>query len=151
MKKIGVVLILMTLLSGCSNAKKDGGCPFAGENAMSAEFQKNRGDRVHFDLNKDHIRDEGAAILDAQACWFKSHPKAKAVIAGHCDDRGTTEYNLALGERRANTVKKYLESKGVESERLSTVSYGKDKPIVPGTSAAARAQNRVGITEPRCN
>ena len=89
---------------------------------------------------------ESTKSLDFQAKWLKKYDETKAVVAGHCDERGTREYNLALGERRAQAVKDYLISKGVKSSRVETISYGKERPAVMGSNEAAWAQNRRGVT-----
>jgi peptidoglycan-associated lipoprotein len=86
----------------------------------------------------------GKATLDANADWLKNNSGRKVQIEGHCDERGTTEYNLALGERRASTVKEYLLTKGVAATQLSTISYGEERPSVSGNDEAAWAQNRRG-------
>ena len=101
---------------------------------------------VYFDTDKSAIKSEAVPALQDQAEWMKSHPGTAVVVAGHCDERGTREYNLGLGERRANAIKARLVSMGVEAGRITTVSYGKDKPLVLGTGPQVWAQNRVGIT-----
>jgi peptidoglycan-associated lipoprotein len=89
---------------------------------------------------------EARAALDTQAAWLKSHDDVNVIVQGYCDERGTREYNLALGERRANAVKQYLVSQGVEESRISTISYGKERPAVLGSNEAAWAQNRRAVT-----
>lgn len=103
-------------------------------------------DRVYFGFNKYNISNDSAEILNLQAEWLKSDSSIKIIVEGHCDERGTREYNLALGERRANAVKNYLVKKGVEANRIKTISYGKDKPVFVGTGEAVWAKNRVAIT-----
>lgn len=110
------------------------------------DFQKNVGDRVFFALDKSDISAEGRATLERQAQWLKHYQNITVTIEGHCDDRGTREYNLALGERRAAAVKSVLVALGVASNRISVISYGKERPIVIGDNQQAWAQNRVGIT-----
>ena len=104
------------------------------------------GDRVFFDFDKAVVRSDGEETLRMQAEFLKQNPGVTMTIAGHCDERGTREYNLALGERRANAARNYLISLGVSSDRLSTISYGKERPIVLGHNEAAWAQNRVGVS-----
>jgi peptidoglycan-associated lipoprotein len=104
------------------------------------------GDRVFFAYDQSTISDEGQQILQRQAQWLQRYPRASVTIEGHCDERGTREYNLALGERRAQAVKKVLVALGIPSSRIQTISYGKDRPIVVGSDEAGYAQNRVGIT-----
>lgn len=103
-------------------------------------------DRIYFGFNKYNISNDSAEILNLQAEWLKSDPSIKIVVEGHCDERGTREYNLALGERRANAVKNYLVKKGIKANRIKTISYGKDKPVFVGTGEAVWAKNRVAIT-----
>lgn len=105
----------------------------------------NIGDRVFFGYDRYDLTPEAQQILSQQAEWMKRYPNVRLSIEGHCDERGTREYNLALGERRANSVKNYLTSMGVEASRVSTVSYGKERPAVMGSSAEAWAQNRRGV------
>lgn len=105
----------------------------------------NIGDRVFFGYDRYDLTPEAEQILQAQANWMKQYPQVRLTIEGHCDERGTREYNLALGERRANSVKNYMTSMGVDSSRINTVSYGKERPAVMGSSAEAWAQNRRGV------
>jgi len=97
---------------------------------------------IHFDFDKYDIRPEDAEILKENAALLSKYSTAKVQIEGHCDERGTIEYNLALGERRANSTKKYLNSLGVSPNRISTISYGKERPLDPGHNEEAWAKNR---------
>ncbi len=97
---------------------------------------------IHFDFDKYDIRPADAAILKANADLLKKYHNVKIQVEGHCDERGTGEYNLALGERRANSTRNYLVSIGVSPERVTTISYGKEKPEDPVHSEAAWAKNR---------
>jgi peptidoglycan-associated lipoprotein len=97
---------------------------------------------VHFDYDKSSISSENKRILQGNAEWIKKNTTYKIQIEGHCDARGTIEYNLALGERRANAVKAYLASLGVPAARLSVISYGEEKPVEPGDSESAYSKNR---------
>ena len=97
---------------------------------------------IHFDFDKYDIRPGDAEILKGNAALLKKYPKVKIQIEGHCDERGTIEYNLALGERRANSTMKYLTSLGMPADRISTISYGKEKPLDPGHNEEAWAKNR---------
>ncbi len=97
---------------------------------------------IHFDFDKYDIRPGDASILNENAALLKKYPNVKVQIEGHCDERGTVEYNLALGERRANSTKNYLVSLGISPARISTISYGKEKPLDPGHNEAAWAKNR---------
>jgi peptidoglycan-associated lipoprotein len=106
------------------------------------DFIVNVGDRVYFDLDQHTIRDDGRSVLDAQSNWLKRYPGVRVRIEGNCDERGTREYNLALGARRANAVREYLVGHGVSADRISTISFGKESPIDPGTSDEAYQKNR---------
>ena len=97
---------------------------------------------IHFNFDKYDIRPEDTAILKENAALLKKFPNVKVQIEGHCDERGTVEYNLALGERRANRTKDYLVSLGISAARISTISYGKEKPLDPGHDEEAWAKNR---------
>ncbi len=97
---------------------------------------------IHFNFDKYDIRPEDAALLKENAALLKKFANVKVQIEGHCDERGTVEYNLALGERRANRTKDYLVSLGISAARISTISYGKEKPLDPGHEEEAWAKNR---------
>jgi peptidoglycan-associated lipoprotein len=103
-------------------------------------------DRVFFDFDRAVIRPDGRETLDRQAAWFGRLPEVRANIEGHTDERGTREYNLALGQRRANATRDYLVARGVSGARLATISYGKDRPAALGSDEAAWAQNRRAVT-----
>ena len=104
------------------------------------------GDRVFFAFDSADISSEGQQILQRQAEWLRRYPNVSVTIEGHCDERGTREYNLALGERRAAAAKNVLVAAGIPASRVSTISYGKERPIVPGSTEDAYAQNRVAVT-----
>jgi peptidoglycan-associated lipoprotein len=97
---------------------------------------------IHFDFDKYDIRPGDAALLKENAALLNKYPNVKIQMEGHCDERGTVEYNLALGERRANHAKNYLVSLGIAPARISTISYGKEKPLDPGHNEDAWARNR---------
>lgn len=107
------------------------------------ELQRNN--IVYFDLDKYDIRSDFAQMLDAHANFLRSNPSYKVTVEGHADERGTPEYNIALGERRANAVKMYLQGKGVSVDQISIVSYGKEKPAVLGHDESAYAKNRRAV------
>jgi len=97
---------------------------------------------IHFDFDKYDIRPVDEAVLKENAVFLKNNPNLKVQIEGHCDERGTAEYNLALGERRANNTKKYLDFLGIPADRISTISYGEEKPLDKGRHEEAWAKNR---------
>ncbi|HLY07556.1 MAG TPA: peptidoglycan-associated lipoprotein Pal [Rhizomicrobium sp.] len=110
------------------------------------DFRVNVGDTVHFEYDKYAITSEDRDILQRQAAWLQKYGQVRVTIEGHCDERGTREYNLALGARRANAVKEYLVSLGVPSGRVETISYGKERPVCTDSNESCWAQNRRGVT-----
>jgi peptidoglycan-associated lipoprotein len=115
------------------------------ENALPGserDFVINVGDRVYFDFDRYDVRSDATPLLDAQAGWLKRYPAVQVRIEGNCDERGTREYNLALGARRANSVREYLVSHGIGAARITTVSFGKEKPIDSGSGDEADQHNR---------
>lgn len=106
------------------------------------DFVVNVGDRVYFDLDQSSVRTDAMSMLDAQAAWLLRYPSVMVRIEGNADERGTREYNFALGARRAESVKSYLMSRGVPASRISTISYGKENPIATGSDEDSWAQNR---------
>lgn len=107
----------------------------------------NVGDRVFYGYDRYDLAPEAQRTLELQAEWLKRHPEVMVTIAGHADERGTREYNLALGERRANSAQQYLIALGIDPSRISTISYGKERPAVMGSNPTAWAQNRRAVTE----
>ena len=103
-------------------------------------------DTVHFDTDRYNIDTEDQGVLQSQAQWLARYPAKMVTIEGHCDERGTRDYNIALGERRANAAKNYLVSLGVDASRITTVSYGKERPIALGSDEASWAKNRRAVT-----
>ena len=152
--KILSVFSALFLLAACEtapgaggNADGTGGAGANGEvSALQQALINAAGDRVFFDYDSSVVTAEGQRTLDAQAKWLQENANVTATIEGHCDERGTREYNLALGERRANAVKNYLVSAGVSANRVSTISYGKERPAVVGSDEGSWAQNRRGVT-----
>ena len=106
----------------------------------------NVGDRVFFAVDQSDVAGEGQATLDRQAAWLKQYPNVALTIEGHADERGTREYNIALGERRATAIRNYLMSQGIDGSRLNTISYGKERPAVTESNPEGWAQNRRGVS-----
>lgn len=112
-----------------------------------ADFLARAGsDRVFFALDRYDLDADARATLDRQAAWLRQYPAVRATIEGHADERGTREYNLALGERRANAARNYLAAQGVAASRMTVISYGKERPAVEGSNEEAWAQNRRAVT-----
>ena len=148
MKKLLGLFAAIICLSGCSSLGWDGGL-FGGsecDSKLAKEFMANAEDRVFFAFDSSAITPNSAEILDTQVKWLKKHKSVNVIVQGYCDERGTREYNLALGERRANAVKQYLVSQGIAADRISTISYGKERPAVLGNNEAAWAQNRRAVS-----
>lgn len=113
---------------------------------LRTQFQQQVGDRIFFAFDKSDITAESRATLQRQADFLKQHGEISVTIEGHCDERGTREYNLGLGERRANATKQALVALGIAANRMNTISYGKERPAVLGHNEAAWAQNRRAVT-----
>lgn len=140
-KNIALGLCALVLVSGCSGKRYMSG------DSLNAQFAREAGsDRVLFGFDNSNIDDEGKATLHKQGEWLKSHDGVNAIIEGHCDERGTQEYNLALGERRAHSAKKELMNNGVSCERIQTISYGKERPADMGHDEHAHEMNRRAVT-----
>src|SRR5579862_623863 len=156
LRPMSLIAGLMLLLAACAqnpstNANAGGGGSGTGGATQAvpgsaADFQQNVGDRVFFDFDKSAIKAEGQTTLQRQAEWLKKYPNVTVTIEGHCDERGTREYNLALGERRVTAVRNALVALGIPAARMKTISYGKERPAVLGSNEAAWAQNRRGVT-----
>ena len=164
--KILGILAAAALLGACASGSEDKGSasgagsvadakpvesyttPLGGSMAAGSQedLVANVGDRVFFDFDKYNLDDKSRATLDKQAAWLNANPSVSIIIQGHCDERGTREYNLALGERRANAAKVYLLQLGVNPNRVKTISYGKERPVAIGSTEAAWAQNRRSVS-----
>ena len=163
--KILGILAAAALLGACASGSEDKGStggsgsvadakpvesyttPLGGVATGSQEdLVANVGDRVFFGFDKYNLDDKSRATLSKQAAWLGENPSVSIIIQGHCDERGTREYNLALGERRANAAKDYLLQLGVNPNRVKTISYGKERPVAIGSTEAAWAQNRRSVS-----
>ncbi len=112
----------------------------------AGQLSQDVADRLFFATDSSEVDATAQAVLAKQAEWLKARPNLKITIEGHCDERGTREYNLALGERRANAAKAYLVSLGIPAARLNTISYGKERPAIDGHDESAWSQNRRAVT-----
>ena len=124
------------------------GGPLAGHAPPGSQedLVQTAGDKIFFDTDRTTLTDTARATLDKQAGWLQQNPNVQVWVAGNCDERGTEEYNLALGQRRANADKAYLMAHGIAATRVETISYGKSRPVDPGAGQQAWAQNRNAIT-----
>jgi peptidoglycan-associated lipoprotein len=113
------------------------------------DLTQSAGDRIFFDTDQSLLTPEAHGILDRQVQWLQQYPQISLWVAGNCDERGTEEYNIALGQRRANADRDYLASRGIDPRRIQTISYGKDRPVDPGETQDAWAHNRNAITSVR--
>jgi peptidoglycan-associated lipoprotein len=160
-KTIGIFGGLLLLLAACSSAPETppggppGGAGIGGPGGIGSrnilpgsqqDLEASAGDRIFFAFDRSDISPEAREILARQADWLRRYPNVTVTIEGHCDERGTREYNLALGERRAQAAKNVLVAAGIPAARISTISYGKERPAVVGSTEEAYAQNRRAVT-----
>lgn len=159
--KMNFVTLLATLalISACADKPVDTGAATGAGGAQTTtsgltpgsqeDLVNNVGDKVFYATDSSSLSGEGRATLDKQAAWLGRYPQVSIQMSGSCDERGTTEYNLALGQRRANAARDYLVARGVSSARVTTISYGKERPIATGSDDQAYAQNRNATTAVR--
>ncbi len=150
--KIACIFAALLSVSACASKSDTGGATGTGNGVSTnvggvvpgsqESLATEAGDSVFFEYDSSSLTAQGQATLQAQARWLATYPSVTLLIEGHCDERGTREYNIALGERRANAARAYLVSLGVDSGRLSTLSYGKDRPFAVGSNDSSWAQNR---------
>ena len=146
--KILSILATGALLAACECApEQEVNVGSVSQPGTKEDFKQNIKDRIFFALNKSNVSPESARVLEAQAGWLKTYPNTTATIEGHCDSRGTREYNLALGGRRAHSSSQELAKLGIDKSRLKTISYGAARPfIADAQSEDQHAQNRVAVT-----
>ncbi len=144
----------LTLLAACSNTDATGAASGAGAGANAGgprpgsqeDLVASVGDRVFFETDRSNIRADQRTVLERQATWMGTYPQVQVTVEGHADERGTREYNLALGQRRANAARDVLVASGSASARIQTISYGKDRPAALGSTPDAWQQNRRAVT-----
>ncbi|MCQ4163024.1 peptidoglycan-associated lipoprotein Pal [Roseomonas sp. GC11] len=149
-------LAAAALLAACASEDTTGAATGAGaaggatagavRPGSQEDLVANVGDRVFFDTDSSSVRGDQRATLQRQAAWLAQYPQVQVTVEGHADERGTREYNLALGQRRANAARDGLVAQGVAAARVNTISYGKDRPAALGSTADAWAQNRRAVT-----
>jgi peptidoglycan-associated lipoprotein len=159
MKIVGALAITLAV-AGCSSKNQTGsqtdGAMSANDGSSSTsssvipgseqDLAQNVGDRVFFELNNSELSQEARQTLDRQGAWLKKFPNISVTLEGHADERGTREYNMALGARRANSARAYLVALGIPSGRIQTVSYGAERPAVLGTGESVWSKNRRAVT-----
>ena len=148
LKRFLLIMIAGFALSACAVQKKAGkmtGDVYTGTDTIEY-LATGVADRVFFATNKSTLTTASRDVLRKQAAWMRKKKNLKFTIEGHADERGTREYNLALGERRANSVKDYLMTYGISGSRLSVISYGKERPVNSGSTPLAWSQNRRSVT-----
>ena len=147
LKNILLVIFATLILSACSTGKKSNleGDVYTGKETVKY-LASGVPDRVFFATNKSSLTTASRATLRKQATFLRKNKKLNVTIEGHADERGTREYNLALGEKRANAAKDYLMTYGISGKRISVISYGKEKPVNPASSPLAWSQNRRSVT-----
>lgn len=169
LKKLTIMLCATVLLAACSSKPKDTGMVTTDSDMTVTQRDQvtgfedqqqqtgprpgsqqdlvvNVGDRVFFGYDQHTLTNEARNTVEDQVEWLKRYPNLNITVEGHADERGTREYNLALGERRAQAVRNYMTAMGIDGSRINTISYGKERPAVVGSNASAWSQNRRGVT-----
>jgi peptidoglycan-associated lipoprotein len=145
--KFAAVVMAALAIAGCAKTA-DQNAALAGAAAPGSQqdFVVNVGDRVFFETDSSELTDQSRATLDKQAQWLGNYNRYSFTVEGHADERGTREYNIALGARRAETVREYLISRGVAAQRMRTISYGKERPVALCNDISCWSQNRRAVT-----
>jgi len=148
--KLAAVLVVALSMGACANKNGMGGADgsLAGAAAPGSQqdFVVNVGDRVFFESDQTELSPQAIATLDKQAQWLQQYSRYSFTIEGHADERGTREYNIALGARRAQSVRSYLASRGIDPSRMRTISYGKERPVAVCNDISCWSQNRRAVT-----
>ena len=168
LKKFFITTILIIFVSACATKPKDSadtsgsGATASDNNTVEGTISEtagsgivsgsqedlivNVGDRVFFGYDSSDLDSDALELLQDQVAWLKQHGNVTVTVEGHCDERGTREYNLALGERRANAAKDYLITYGISADRISVISYGKERPVDSGSNPLSWSKNRRSVT-----
>jgi len=147
--KLAAVLAVALSMGACAKNGLNDATAMAGGAATPGsqqDFVVNVGDRVFFESDQTDLTPQATATLDKQAQWLQSYPRYQFTIEGHADERGTREYNIALGARRAQSVRNYLASRGIDASRMRTISYGKERPVAVCNDISCWSQNRRAVT-----
>ena len=143
--KFAAVIAAGLMIAGCAKQQVDQTGASAAPGSQQ-DFVVNVGDRVFFETDSSELTEQARATLDKQAQWLNNYNRYSFTIEGHADERGTREYNIALGARRAQTVRDYLISRGVPAQRMHTISYGKERPVAVCNDISCWSQNRRAVT-----
>jgi peptidoglycan-associated lipoprotein len=148
--KLAAAFVIAAVAAACASKTEDpslaGGAGGANVPGSIQDFVVNVGDRVFFETDSTELTPIGVATLDKQAAWLNRYPRYAFTVEGHADERGTREYNFALGARRSETVRNYLAAKGVSAGRIKTISYGKERPVAVCNDISCWSQNRRAVT-----
>ena len=145
--KFAAVVMATLAIAGCAkNADQNAAMAGAAAPGSQQDFVVNVGDRVFFETDSSELTDQARATLDKQAQWLSNYNRYSFTVEGHADERGTREYNIALGARRAETVREYLISRGIPAQRMRTISYGKERPVAVCNDISCWSQNRRAVT-----
>jgi peptidoglycan-associated lipoprotein len=144
--KFAAAVLATLAIAGCAKQTDQSALASAAIPGSQQDFVVNVGDRVFFDTDSSELSDQARATLDKQAQWLGNYNRYAFTIEGHADERGTREYNIALGARRAETVREYLVSRGVSGQRMRTISYGKERPVAVCNDISCWSQNRRAVT-----
>jgi len=144
--KFAAVILAGLMIAGCAKQQADQTSSSAAAPGSQQDFVVNVGDRVFFETDSSELTEQARATLDKQAQWLSNYNRYAFTIEGHADERGTREYNIALGARRAQTVQAYLASRGVMAQRMHTISYGKERPVAVCNDISCWSQNRRAVT-----
>jgi len=143
--KFAAVIVAGLMIAGCAKQQVDQTSSSATPGSQQ-DFVVNVGDRVFFETDSSELTEQARATLDKQAQWLNNYNRYAFTIEGHADERGTREYNIALGARRAQTVREYLVSRGIATARMRTISYGKERPVAVCDDISCWSQNRRAVT-----
>ena len=144
--KFAAVILAGLLIAGCAKQQVDQTSSSSAAPGSQQDFVVNVGDRVFFETDSSELTEQARATLDKQAQWLNNYNRYAFTIEGHADERGTREYNIALGARRAQTVREYLVSRGIAAARMRTISYGKERPVAVCDDISCWSQNRRAVT-----
>jgi peptidoglycan-associated lipoprotein len=144
--KFAAAVLATLAIAGCAKQTDQSALASAAVPGSQQDFVVNVGDRVFFETDSSELTDQARATLDKQAQWLNNYNRYAFTIEGHADERGTREYNIALGARRAETVREYLVSRGISGQRMRTISYGKERPVALCNDISCWSQNRRAVT-----